>query len=423
MINNLIKLAKKENISLEVCTLIDGTYNIEILNDKMQKFNISKTTEYGIKAIYNNKVINLCTENISNPEAIIKTIKSNGDLIDNDNENRLCENDFDIKTDRSTIPDLNNIKKEIFKLNKEYHKKYPFIVNLMGVVEYNNIVRMIDNENHHLKDSYNCYDAMFYVSGKKDDVVKTKYIFLYGKEFDVEEVKKEIEKAINKLQLSFDAKSIKTDKYKILLDNIAVKNILKSFYEAFNAKKLDMKISPFAGKLGEKIFSDKITILEEPLNPSFTINKHFDHEGTLTYNKEIVKDGVFKTCFNSIEYALKNNTKPTGNFGVITNMHIKSGNKSYDELVSIMDNGIIIDNVEGLHAGINTYTGDISLQSTGLLVENGKVVRAIDMIILQTNIFELLSNVIEVGNDLKEFSSSFSSPSLLLDNITISGNL
>ena len=85
--------------------------------------------------------------------------------------------------------------------------------------------------------------------------------------------------------------------------------------------------------------------------------------------------------------------------------------------------GVIINNVEGLHAGINTSTGDISLQSTGYLVKDGKVVKALDMIILQTNIFELLSNVIEVGNDFKEFSTSCAAVSLLLSDITISGNL
>ena len=89
----------------------------------------------------------------------------------------------------------------------------------------------------------------------------------------------------------------------------------------------------------------------------------------------------------------------------------------------MLDNGIIINNIEGLHAGINHQTGDISLQSTGFMVENGKIVKALDMIILQTNIIELLTNVIEVGNDLYGINPNSSSVSLLLDNITISGNL
>ena len=43
------------------------------------------------------------------------------------------------------------------------------------------------------------------------------------------------------------------------------------------------------------------------------------------------------------------------------------------------------------------------------------------MIILQTNIFEVFSNVIEIGNDLSKSSLSVLAPSLLLSDITITG--
>ena len=45
------------------------------------------------------------------------------------------------------------------------------------------------------------------------------------------------------------------------------------------------------------------------------------------------------------------------------------------------------------------------------------------MIILQTNIFELLTNVTEIGSDFKEFGSTCSSSSILVHDITVSGNL
>ena len=121
--------------------------------------------------------------------------------------------------------------------------------------------------------------------------------------------------------------------------------------------------------------------------------------------------------------SLKLNMSPTGNAGGTSNMYIVPGDKSYDELVKELDNGIIISECHSLHAGINYQTGDISLQSDGFLVENGKIVRALDMIILQTNFFDIFSNVIKVGNDLKEFSRAGSGVSLLLENITISGNI
>ena len=423
MIPNLINLAKEKNIDLEVCTFSESDYSVETLNDELIKFNITKQNEYTIKALYNGKVINIITEKIDNPEEIINKIINNAKVIDNDNKNRLCENDFEVESRIDKEIDFNSIKDELFKLNKEYHDKYPFIINIDIGVDYDAITRCIDNEKHHMKDKYASLYMFASISGKKNGVVKSQILHVYDKEFNIDKVKKEFDKAIKTLELLFDATSIKTDKYNVLIDNYSVSKILHTFTNTFYEKSLDMKVSPFTDKLGKKIFSEKITILEEPVNEKFVVNKHFDEEGSLTYNKEIIKDGVFKTAFNTLEYAIKNNTKPTGNANMICNLNIKPGNKSYVELVKIMNNGVIINNVEGLHAGINTSTGDISLQSTGYLVENGKIVKALDMIILQTNIFELLSNVVEVGNDFKEFNVFCAAVSLLLSDITISGNL
>lgn len=423
MINNLISLAKKENISLEVGSFIEKEYKVEILNDRLVQSNISKLTEYTIKALLNNKVVTLITEKINEPEKIIQTIKNNAALIDNDNTNRLCENDFEVSSSRDEKIDISYVKNELFKLTKYYHDKYPFIVNIDAIFDYDSITKKIDNENHHMTDKYSICESYFSISGEKNGVVKSESVLIYDKGFDLNRINDELEKIINKLNLSFDATSLKTNKYKVLIENDAVNKIINAFINTFYAKQLDMKTSPFSGKLGEKIFSDKISIVEEPVNEEFIVNKHFDGEGSLTYNKVVVENGVFKTALNSLEYAIKHNTKPTANSNLICNLHIKKGNKSYEELIAMLDNGIIIDNVEGLHAGINLNTGDISLQSTGLLVENGKIVKALNMIILQTSIQELLSNVLEVGSDLKEFTTSTSSVSLLLDDITISGNL
>ena len=68
----------------------------------------------------------------------------------------------------------------------------------------------------------------------------------------------------------------------------------------------------------------------------------------------LIKDGIFKTAFNTLEYAIKNNTKPTGNANMICNLNIKPGDKSYDELVSIMNNGVII-NISSTNGIDTTY--------------------------------------------------------------------
>ena len=422
MITNLIELAKKEQIDLEVLNSKENVVSIETLNDQLMKYNIEKINGYKLKALYNNKSIVLRYENLDNPKEIINVIKKHASIIDNDNENRLCSNDYNSEERKVKNIDFNEIKENLISFNK-LRDKYNFLTNINSIVECYNIEKSIDNSEHHLDDNYDYIELGINISGKKNNVVKSQFMYMYLKDFDKDNILNEIEKNIVILENKFNAKSIKTDKYKILINNIVVNNILREMTDLFNAKNIFLNLSPFSNKLNKKIFSDKITILEEPVNPKFIVNKHFDLEGTLTYDKEIVKNGKFIKAFNDIGYAIKTKTNPTGNASsVICNYHIKEGNKSYDDLVKLLDNGIIITEVQGLHAGINHSTGDISLQAEGLLVEHGKIKSPLNMIILSTNIVEMLSNVIEVGNDLKEFGTSSSSVSLLLDNITISGN-
>ncbi|MBR1416580.1 MAG: TldD/PmbA family protein [Bacilli bacterium] len=422
MINDLINIANKEGILLEVYNVKSKSVNIETLNDKLINYNISDDNSYKIKSIINNKTIVLNYESLENPENIIDTIKHNANVIDNDNKNSLTENDYTMENrkEKNDI-DFSVVKKELLRFN-DYKDKYPFLLNIDSSISYEEINVSIDNLKHHLNDSYNYIYVYISLSGKKNNIVKTKLVNEYYDNFDIDDLKNKIEKAIKELELEFSATSVFTNKYKVLLDNNVVKSILYNMSNMFDAKSMFMKLSILSDKLNQKIFSDKITILEEPLNPKFIVNRHFDNEGTLMYNKEIVKNGIFKTAFNNLEYAYKTNSKPTGNASGFYNLHIKEGNKSYNELIKELDNGIIITQVEGLHAGINHITGDISLQSEGLLVENGQIKKALNLIILSTNIKELLNNVIEVGNDLKEFGYSISSPSLLVDNITISGS-
>ena len=77
MINNLIKLAKEKNIEIEIYTRKDKHYSIEVLNDSLTNFDIAKSTNYHIKAIYNEKMITLDYESLDNSEEIIKNLYIN----------------------------------------------------------------------------------------------------------------------------------------------------------------------------------------------------------------------------------------------------------------------------------------------------------------------------------------------------------
>ena len=149
----------------------------------------------------------------------------------------------------------------------------------------------------------------------------------------------------------------------------------------------------------------------------------FDSEGTLTKKKVLVDKGVLKTYLHSIKSANRDGVEPTGNmYGNIStrNLYIVPGNKSEEELLEKMGNGIMINEVVGTHVGINIITGIISLQAEGMIIKNGKRDKAIKNFVIATDFDTLFNNIIDIGNNLEFYNISFASPSILFDNISIS---
>ena len=161
----------------------------------------------------------------------------------------------------------------------------------------------------------------------------------------------------------------------------------------------------------------------------------FDGEGVATRTKDVIEKGRLVTFLHNLKTAKKDGVEPTGNasrasfkspVGISpTNFFIQPGEKSYDQLVADLSDGIIIIDVQGLHSGANPVSGDFSLGAYGYLVEKGKVVRPVDQITIAGNFFKLLAAVEEVGSDLQFGTPGprghIGSPSLLISSLSVAG--
>ena len=103
-------------------------------------------------------------------------------------------------------------------------------------------------------------------------------------------------------------------------------------------------------------------------------------------------------------------------------MYVTPGEKSLEELFKEINNGIYITHYMGSEgASINVSSGNISMQVFGYIIENGKLLCGFEPAVLTTTIFELLSNIEDIGNDLKFSTRSSASPSLYIKDISIAG--
>lgn len=414
----LIELGKERNIKIEILHSNTKETDIRTLNEKEILFDTIDVNNYTIKAIKNGKCVKLKTGTIEDGKALLNYLEEILENQENDNENRLSEGNIIHLLDSRESVDFQEVKRDLLSLN-ELRKTYKEIINIENVYSYQYKRINITNENSLKEDefSFHSFDTTISIGNK--ELPKSIYISFCAKEYDFSSLKKQIIKKIELALLKLNSSSCKTDKYRILLDRNAVVSILSQFKDMFQTKNIEQKDSVLVDSFGKKVFSSKINIVEDPKNEKAITPRFFDGEGSETKRKDLIKDGVFVKKINNLEYALKMQEEATGNSYGVNNMYIVPNLKKID-LLKELDHGIYIDSVVGTHSGIDLITGNISLQSEGFLVENGKISKGLNMIILSTNIFELFSNILELGNELS-YDIDVLAPDLLLENITITG--
>ncbi len=421
MSEKLIALGKDASLDIEVNEGYKERTEITFLNDLETSFQVAKQTEYIIKAIKDDKCCEIYLESLKNPQAIIQNILDILAISENDNKNKLSELSLANHTLKEEHLNLKQIKNDFLSLNN-LKKQYKYITNIESGYAHVGAKIKIDNSNSLKTQDYGFHEYMASVTIKKDDDYKVCYVTYYSKEYNFPKFLELVQEKINNLYLKIASVSCQTNKYKVILTNEAVVSLLGTFLPMFHSKNISLKQSLLSDDFQKQVFSKKLTIIEDPMNKEGIITKLFDIEGTKTSYKELVKEGVFKTKINNLEYALKNKEEATGNAGGVCNLYIKGGNKSFKELIATMQDGIVIDEIEGLHCGVNISSGDISLQASGYMLKDQKIVKGLNLIILSTNLKELFNNIIEIGNDYTASSLDIFAPSILFQNITIAGS-
>jgi len=270
----------------------------------------------------------------------------------------------------------------------------------------------------------------------EDEQVKTAYSIHIGLDFANFDPVAVGQEAAQKALALLGASPVASGKYPVLFTPEAAGSMLETWVGAFSAERAHKGFSILAGKLGEKIAADCVTIIDDPLLPAQTATTPFDSEGVASRTKTVVDSGIFKTFLHNTKTARKDGVAPTGNGfkGSVempvdiaaTNFYIKPGADSHEALVEKMGNGIVITVLEGLHSGANETSGDFSLSSTGFLVENGKIVRPVDQITISGNFFDMLKNIVAVGSNLEfkmgELTNNTASPSLYVKSLDVAGS-
>lgn len=226
------------------------------------------------------------------------------------------------------------------------------------------------------------------------------------------------------------ARSLESGDYRVLIDKESFNSLSSSFSSVFSAEMVEKKMSLLDGKLGDKVASTCFSLKMEPLGKDTPMPSQFDGEGYPRKNFYLIKEGVLESFYHNRATAKRAGVSSTGNasrsykgrLGLAPSyLVIEGGERSEEEILSTMEKGIYIKELQGFHSGLNAVSGDFSLPASGFYVEDGRIVHPVNQILLSGNYFELIGSILELSSDRSTRSLSSSSPGVLVDKLSLGG--
>ena len=223
------------------------------------------------------------------------------------------------------------------------------------------------------------------------------------------------------------ARKVKTAKVPIILDPMISRSLLDHIFEGVNGDSVYRGASFLAGKLGQKVAGENVTIIDDGAMTGGFGTCPFDAEGVPTRRTTVIDRGVLNSYLLNTYTAKKLGLATTGNAarglagnpGIGTgNYFLQPGTKSPQQIISETREGLYV--TEFLGFGVNLVTGDYSRGASGLWISGGEFVFPVEEITVAGNLKEMLFNISEIGNDL-EFRGSTAAPTIRLDGLTVAG--
>jgi predicted Zn-dependent protease len=224
------------------------------------------------------------------------------------------------------------------------------------------------------------------------------------------------DRAIKKALLSKNPVGIEPGKYDVILEEEAVAELISFLaFIGFGALAYQEQRSFLCGKIGQEIVAKNITIWDDALD-SRTIGFPFDFEGVPKQKVVLIEDGMAKNVVYDSYTAQKEGKESTGHalpapnpYGPIpTNLFLKEGDSSIDEMISLTKKGILISRFHytNVEDPIRTILTGMTRDGT-FLIENGTVVRGVKNLRITQNILEALANVESISQNSSLIDTGF----------------
>ncbi len=212
------------------------------------------------------------------------------------------------------------------------------------------------------------------------------------------------------------AKKIKTETLPIIIENRVAGQVAGGLLQAMYGRSIQQKQSFLADKKGQKVGSERLTLIDDPFIPSGLGSRTFDGEGLAAKKRIMIDAGVLREFYIDWYYGRKLGWEPTS--GSPSNLVIPPGKHSVKEIMKDLGRGIFVTGFIGGNS--NSTTGDFSIGIIGQLFDKGEIVHPVSEMNIADNHLKFWPRLVETANDPYTYSQ-MRFPSLVFDSVVVSG--
>ena len=279
--------------------------------------------------------------------------------------------------------------------------------------------------------STTCYLVVYAVAGEGDDT-QTGGGYSVCRAPGELEIEKASRDAVERATRMLGATKPPSGRVTAVFDREVTAALLSVLAGTLSGEEVAKGRSLFAGRLGEQVASEAVTFVEDPTNGFAFGASRYDAEGLACRRVPLIDKGrlvayLYDTYSarlagaRSTASAVRAGFKSTPGVGARA-LSLTPGDLDQAGVIGAVGEGLFIQDVSGIHSGVNPVSGDFSVGAEGLLIRRGELAQPVREITIASTIQSLLQGIEVVGGDIEWLPSAAAGLTIAIGDVAMSGS-
>jgi len=276
-----------------------------------------------------------------------------------------------------------------------------------------------------------CYLFVHAVAGAGDDT-QTGFGYSVGRgpaDLDIEAASAD---AVDRATRLLGAKKARSAKLTAVLDRRVTATLLGILAGTLSGEEVAKGRSLFAGRVGEKVATGELSLVDDPTNSLAYGASEYDAEGLACRRNPLISAGELKGFLydtyagrlagtSSTGSAVRGGFRTTPGVGAQA-LALEPGARDQAEIIAEIGEGFLVQSITGVHSGVNRVSGDFSVGAEGLMIRGGELAEPVREVTIASTIQRMLQHVVAIGSDVEWLPGAAAGVTLAIDDLALSGS-